>query len=656
MTSKPSIEKLLAEAEQEVGRYEWEGTFADYLEMVVENPRISRLSHKLVHDAVISEGVEASPSGDPVYTLFENEIFGLDHILERIVQYFASAANRLEVRKRILLMLGPPASGKSSLVDLIKRSLERYTRKEAGAVYAIKGCPMQEDPLHLIPEQLRPGLMEDHGVYIEGDLCPRCRYVLANRYHGKVSRMPVTRVTYSEHAAIGIGYYVATNPNPSDASLLVGSVDTSRLEGDRVEVAGKAFRLDGEFNVANRGLIEFVEIFKADRHLLTTLLGLAQEQLIKMERFGSVYADEVIIAHSNEGDYTEFTTEKHAEALSDRIIVVHIPYNLEVSSEVKIYKKMLQESGLQDVHLAPLTLPVMSIFTVLSRLEPPIKQGMSLLNKLRLYDGLTVRHFTADDVGEMKRHSPTEGMTGISPRYVMNRLSAVASLPEVHCISPLNAVDSLWRGLRENVSMGDADMVKFIGFIKDTVTEYNDRAVREVQRAFKEGFEQSAADLLSDYLANLATHLAGGEASERDMRDIEKNVGITDRVRSGFREEIHLYFTSLRERGFAFDYTTDPRIRSAIETHLFLGRREIQRTLSQPRFAKQRAEWRRERSAVVNRLISSYGYCWECANDLIDYVVLVVRGGVVFKTPRNEGVEWQWGLNPTPPPPPEEAG
>jgi serine protein kinase len=281
---------------------------------------------------------------------------------------------------------------------------------------------------------------------------------------------------------------------------------------------------------------------------------------------------------------------------------------------------------------------------------------MNLLNKLRLYDGQTVRHFTADDVEEMRRHSPTEGMTGISPRYVMNRLSAVASLPEVHCVSPLSALNSLWQGLRENVSMGDADLVKYIGFIKDTVAEYNDRAVREVQRAFKEGFEQSAADLLSDYLANLATHLNGGDANERDMRDIEKHVGITDRVRVGFREEIHQHFTSLRERGFPFDYTTEPRIRSAIETHLFPGRRVIQRTLSQPRFAKQRAEWRRERGAVVNRLISSYGYCWECANFLIDYVVLILRGGSVFKSPRNEGVEWQLDLNPAPPPPPEEAG
>ena len=307
----------------------------------------------------------------------------------------------------------------------------------------IEGCPMQEDPLHLIPHQLRPKLREEHGIYIEGDLCPRCRYVLRVTYKGKVSEMPVNRVLFSEQEAVGIGYYVATSPNPTDASLLAGSVDTSRLEGDRLEVAGKAFRLDGEFNVANRGLMELVEIFKADRHLLTTLLGLVQENLIKMERFGAVYADEVVIGHSNQGDYDLFRADEYSEALKDRIIETRIPYNLRVSQEVRIYEKMLRTSGLEGVHILPLTLPTMSVFAVLSRLAPTTGQGLSLLSKLRLYDGQTVPRHTLADVAEMKRQHPDEGMSGISPRHVMNRLSAVASAPDTTCVSPFAALDSL---------------------------------------------------------------------------------------------------------------------------------------------------------------------------------------------------------------------
>ena len=655
MTSRLSIQELLAESERVAGRFAWEGTFANYLRLVSDNPGVSRLSHKLVYDSILAAGVDEAPTGEPLYKLFGDEIFGLTEPLERIVQYFASAANRLEIRKRILLLLGPPASGKSTIVALLKRALEQYTRTEEGAVYSIKGCPMQEEPLHLIPEELRPRLLEEYGIYVEGDLCPRCRYVLRTKHQGRVAEMPVSRVVFSEQEAVGIGFYVATNPNPSDASLLVGSVDTSQLEGDRVEVAGRAFRMDGEFNVANRGLVEFGEMFKADKHLLTTLLGLAQEQLIKMERFGSVYADEVVLAHTNEGDFAAFMTDEQSEALKDRLIAIQIPYNVRVSDEVEIYQKMLAESRTQTAHLAPLTLPTVSAFAVLSRLEPPARQGMSLGDKLRLYDGQILPHTSSGDVAEMRRHHPDEGMRGVSPRYVMNRLSGVASDPEITCISPLRALDALWEGLRENVSLDLVNRAKHIGFVKETVEEYNNRAIRDVQRAFKEGFEETATELLKDYLSSVAAYCAGREVNERDMRDMEKQVGIAERDRSEFRHEVDRFFSNLKERGVSYDHTSEHRLKAAIEARLFPDRRIVERTLTRPRFARQRVEWRRERSAVYNRLVNDYGYCDGCGEDLIEYVVHILKNGAVLRTPKNEGVEWQWELNPAAPTTPEEA-
>ena len=653
MTSETTIDGLLAECEREVGRYTWEGTFADYLKMVTEDASRSRVSHKLVYDAVVAPGVEESATGEPVYKLFDGEILGVDTALNRIAQYLASSARRLEIRKRILLLLGPPASGKSSIIALIKQAMERHTRTDGGAVYAIKRCPMQEEPLHLIPHQLRQKLLDSYGVYVEGDLCPRCRYILRTKHNGKVSEMEVERVTFSEHEAVGIGYYVASNPNPTDASLLVGSVDATQLEGDRLEVAGKAFRLDGEFNVANRGIIELVEIFKADRHLLTTLLGLAQEQLIKMERFGSIYADEVIVGHSNEGDYEEFKADKQSEALKDRIIEIRIPYNLKVSDEVKIYEKMLRASRLEGSHLAPLTLETISSFAVLSRLVPPDRQVMSLLDKLQLYDGRMVRHFTSDDVAEMRRHHPEEGMEGLSPRYVMNRLSTVANAPDVQCISPLNALDSLWQGLSENVGLQEEDPAKHIGFIRDAVDEYGQRAIREVQRAFEERFEQTAAELLSEYLDNVETYCPDGadrNVNERSMREMEKHIRISDRDRATFRTEINLFFANLKNRDLEFDYTLEPRMKEAIEARLFPDRRKLERALSRPRLTRRQAEWARRRGAIFNRLVNSYGYCAHCADDTIEYVVFVLKGNPVLKSPKNEGIEWQWDLNTSPPP------
>ena len=649
-----SIQEILAASKREASFYNWKGTFADYLAMVVENPSIAKLAHARIRDAILAKEVDTSPIGEPIYRLFEDDIFGLDDAVQRIVEYFKTAAEGSETSKRILLLLGPPASGKSTIVALIKRALEDYTRTDEGAVYAIAGCPMQEEPLHLIPHSLRPVLKRQYGIEIEGEMNPRNRYLLKTKYSGKIADMPVERVVFSEHEAVGIGYYVATNPN-GDSSLLVGSIDTDRLEGDRREVAGQAFRMDGEFNVANRGMIEFVEMFKADKHLLTTLLGLAQEQIIKMEKFGSIYAEEVIIGHSNEGDFNTFALDEHSEALKDRIIAIQVPYNLRVSEEVKIYDKVMERGTTADICISPLSLRVASTFAVLSRLEQPVRQTTTLLDKMRLYDGRMIKSYTRQDVIEMKWHHPGEGMRGISPRYVMNRIAAVASIPDIRCVTPLAVLDSLWNGLSENVSLDQADRAAFISLVTDTVNEYNELAISEVQRAYPDSFDDTAAILLDSYLKSVRAYSSGeepnseGNASfdERDMQEIERPINIRDRDKKAFRQEIDRLASLLEKRNRRFEYTTEPRLRAAIESRLFSSTRELQRALTRPRFARQRAEWEQRRVSIVKRLIERYDYCAVCAEDLLEYVTQLLQNKTMFRTPKNEGVEWQWELYPT---------
>ena len=649
-----SIQEILAASKREASFYNWKGTFADYLAMVVENPSIAKLAHARIRDAILAKEVDTSPIGEPIYRLFEDDIFGLDDAVQRIVEYFKTAAEGSETSKRILLLLGPPASGKSTIVALIKRALEDYTRTDEGAVYAIAGCPMQEEPLHLIPHSLRPVLKRQYRIEIEGEMNPRNRYLLKTKYSGKIADMPVERVVFSEHEAVGIGYYVATNPN-GDSSLLVGSIDTDRLEGDRREVAGQAFRMDGEFNVANRGMIEFVEMFKADKHLLTTLLGLAQEQIIKMEKFGSIYAEEVIIGHSNEGDFNTFALDEHSEALKDRIIAIQVPYNLRVSEEVKIYDKVMERGTTADICISPLSLRVASTFAVLSRLEQPVRQTTTLLDKMRLYDGRMIKSYTRQDVIEMKWHHPGEGMRGISPRYVMNRIAAVASIPDIRCVTPLAVLDSLWNGLSENVSLDQADRAAFISLVTDTVNEYNELAISEVQRAYPDSFDDTAAILLDSYLKSVRAYSSGeepnseGNASfdERDMQEIERPINIRDRDKKAFRQEIDRLASLLEKRNRRFEYTTEPRLRAAIESRLFSSTRELQRALTRPRFARQRAEWEQRRVSIVKRLIERYDYCAVCAEDLLEYVTQLLQNKTMFRTPKNEGVEWQWELYPT---------
>ena len=648
---KLHTQNFLERAEREVGRFDWEGTFADYLDIVAERQDVARLSHKLVHDAILAQGVDEDPkTGSASYSLFADKVYGQDEAIESIVEYFASSARRLEIRKRILLLLGPPASGKSTIVALIKEALEQFTRTDEGAVYAIKGCPMQEDPLHLVPHNLRQQLQDDHDIYVEGDLCPRCRYVVRTQYRGKIAKVPVSRVVFSEQEAIGIGYYVATS-NPTDASLLVGSVDTSRLEGDRLEVAGKAFRLDGELNVANRGLMEFVEIFKSEPHLLITLLGLAQEQLIKMDRFGSVYADEVVVGHSNEGDFRTFMVDPSSEALRDRIMRIYVPYNLRVRDEIRIYTKLLASSGLDRIHVPPLTLPSVSTFAVLSRLDPPNKQGVPLLDKLRAYDGEKVEHYSQQDVVAEKRSKPNEGMSGISPRSVMNRLAARASTPGVVCLSPLNALDSIWQGRTESVSLTEEESAQYIEFVRQAVEDYEERAVQNVQKSYGERFEQTASELLSDYLgeldslASLGIRGRASRESERSMRETERHIGVSERDKETFRAEIYEFFQDLKSRGVPFDYASEPRIKASIEQRLFPDRKDLRNELDQPRSSSGLAEWRRRRGAIQGRLVSSYGYCDVCAHDLVEYVSFVLKGNDPFRISRND-IEWRWPLNP----------
>ena len=651
-----TVQDILDQSDQEAGRFAWEGTFSNYLRMVVENPSISRLSHATVYEAIMRYGSETRENGEVEYGLFKDKIYGLERALHNIVQYFSAAARRLESRRRILLLLGPPASGKSTIVALIKSALEEYTRTDEGAIYAIAGCPMQEEPLHLIPESLRSVMLEQYSVYIEGALCPRCRHLLRTEHGGRVSDMPVKRVIFSEHEAVGMGYYVATNPNP-DVSLLVGSVNTERLEGDRIEVAGRAFRLDGELNVANRGMVEFVEIFKADPHLLTTLLGLAQELVIKMDKFGSVYADEVIVGHSNEGDFDRFVADKGSEALKDRIIAAQIPYNLRVSDEVRIYEEMIQGSTLQKVHVAPLTLRIDGMFSVLSRHDPPSRQGMSVVDKLRLYDGEMVTPFSRADVIDMQQQNPNEGMSGISPRYVMNRLGEVASKPGISCITPLGALDSMWRGLDQNISLGEINVAKYVAIVSDTVREYGNLAIREVQRAYDPAFDDTASRLLDDYLEHIAAYLETGSSAidrdiERDMRELERSIDIAERSKDEFRREIHELVAKRHEEGSEFIYSTDPRLRVAIESRLFLPNSNLESELTEPRFSRQKVSWAQRLDAILKRLQERYGYCSVCSRDLLDYVAHLLNGNAVVRTPKNEDVEWLWPLDGTRPEPP----
>ena len=606
----------------------WEGTFAQYFEIACKRSEVARLSHERIYHMIVDGGVETTRIGEPRYKFFSQEIFGIEKPLQQIVDYFHSAAQRLEVRKRVLLLMGPVGGGKSTIVYLLKRGLEAYSRTPAGAVYVIKDCPMHEEPLHLIPLELRPDVEKEFGLYIEGDLCPHCRYMVDNQYQGRIEDVPVKRIAFSEKYRVGIGTFTPSDPKSQDISELVGGIDLSTIGEVGVESDPRAYRFDGELNIANRGIMEFVEMLKTDEKFLYVLLTLSQEQNIKTGRFSMIYADEVVVSHTNEHEYQSFVGNKKSEALQDRIILVKVPYNLRVSDEVKIYEKLLKQSALQNVHIAPYTLRVASIFATLTRLEPSKKAGMSLMKKLKLYDGEDMEDFKQKDVRELPEEAQREGMDGISPRYVINRLSNALVKQDVTCINPIDALRALKDGLDQHTSITREERERYLMFISEARKEYDEIAKKEVQRAFVYSYEEQARTLLNNYLDNVEAYCNKTklrdpitdeevEPDEHLMRSIEEQIGVSENAKRSFREEILIRISSLARKGQTFDYTSHERLKEAIEKKLFADLRDVVKITTSTRTPDK--EQLRKINEVVDRLMTEHGYCHVCANEILRY-------------------------------------
>jgi serine protein kinase len=607
----------------------WNGTFRDYLPLVLEHPTLAQLAHARIYDMVRSYGVEVDEQGNERYNFFTRELFGIDEALAKVVEYLKAAAMGSDVGKRILMLYGPPSSGKSQLVILLKRGLEEHTHTDEGAVYAIADCPQHENPLHLVPHALRQDFINDYGVYIEGELCPMCSLNLRDKYDNDIYRVPVTRMLFSEKERIGIGTFVPSDPKSQDISELVGSIDLATVGEYGSESDPRAYRFDGELNIANRGMIEFIEMLKADERFLYILLTLTQEKNIKTGRFSLIYADEFVIAHTNEAEFKEFLADKKSEALQDRMIMVQMPYNLKAAAEVKIYEKLLKRANIGSLHIAPHTLEVAATFAVLSRLEEPKMAGLTLVKKMRLYDGQEVEGFRQKDVKLIKAQTEREGMDGISPRFVINRISSSLIRPNTKCINPIDVLRALKDGFDTHGSFKREDRERFDNLIADARREYDAIAKNDVQKAFFVSFEHEALTLLDNYLDNVEAYLDDKkiidpiteeerEPDEKLMRSIEEKVKVPESGKNAFRNEIFRKVAMAQRRGEPFDYATHDKLKEAIERQLFEERRDtIKLTVST---RNPDPDQLRKINEVVDTLVRKETYCTECANELLKYV------------------------------------
>jgi serine protein kinase len=631
---KFNISERLEDLRREHEALRWEGSFRDYFELVAQNPRIAQLSHARINDMVHAAGVGRLNEGTQYevlsYNFFSGELFGIEEPIARIVEYFKSAAQRLEVRKRILLLMGPVGGGKSTIVNMLKRGLEEWTRNEGGAVYAIKDCPMHEEPLHLIPHQLRAEVEKLYGIYIEGDLCPQCRYALEKTYGGRHEDVKVHRVAFSEKERVGIGTFSPSDPKSQDITELTGSIDLSTIGEVGVESDPRAYRFDGELNIANRGLMEFVEMLKVDEKFLYSLLTLSQEQSIKTGRFAMIYADEVILSHSNENEYIAFAGNRKSEALQDRIILVRVPYNLRVSQEERIYDKLLHQSeALRNVHLAPNTLRVAAMFAVMTRLEEPKRQNVDIVKKMKLYDGEDVEGYKSKDVRELKEETIREGMDGISPRYIINRLSSALVRDGVTCINPIDALRAIKDGFEQHTGISSEQRERYLNHISQARKEYDELAKIEVQRAFVYSFEEMARTMCNNYLDNVEAFCNKErikdpiteeemDPDEQLMRSIEEQIGVSENAKNTFRQEILIRISSYARKGKPFEYNSHERLKEAIEKKIFADLKDVVKITTSAKTPDP--DQLRRINEVVDRLVKEHGYCPVCANELLTYV------------------------------------
>lgn len=475
---------------------------------------------------------------------------------------------------------------------------------------------------------------QDLGVVIEGDLCPHCRLMVKEQYGGRIEDVPVERVLLSEADRVGIGTFSPSDPKSQDIADLTGSIDFSTIGEYGSESDPRAYRFDGELNKANRGIMEFQEMLKLDEKFLWNLLSLSQEGNFKAGRFALISADELIVAHTNETEYRAFIANKKNEALQSRIIVMPIPYNLKVSEEVKIYEKLVRQADTQHVHIAPHALHAAAIFSVLSRLKESKRAGVDLVKKLRLYDGVEVDGFKPADVAELQREfEGVEGMSGVDPRYVINRIaSAIIQKGENSqkaCINALDVLRSLKDGLDQHPSITQQERERLLSFVAIARQEYDELAKREVQKAFVYSYEEAARSLLSNYLDNVEAYCNNHQMKdpitdelrdpdERLMRSIEEQIGVSDNAKKAFREEIMIRLSTYARRGIQFEYTSHERLREAIEKKLFADLKDVVKITTSTRTPD--GDQLRKINEVVARLMQEHGYCASCANELLRYV------------------------------------
>ena len=665
----------------------WSGNFEQYLDTVLERPEVARTAFQRLYDMVMSYGTTTYTEYKKEITHYhffddpidngKDAIFGLDVHLQKLVHVFKAGAQRYGPEKRVILLHGPVGSSKSTIARLLKKGLERYSRTPEGALYTfvwknlgdildmepIMPDPMHGEPLQLIPLERREAVLRminknrDRGrqIFIQGDLNPASRYVyraLMEHYRGDWDKMvqnhvEVRRLVLSERDRIGIGTYQPKDEKNQDSTELTGDINYRKIAVYGSDSDPRAFNFDGEFNVANRGIIEFIEVLKLDVAFLYYLLTASQEHKIKPKKFAQCDIDEVIIGHTNEPEFKKLQSNEFMEALRDRTIKIDVPYITKLKQEIRIYEKDFNAETVPHIHIAPHTLEMAAMWAVLTRLEEPKKANLTLMQKLKLYNGKTTQQFTEDNIKELRKEAKREGMEGISTRYIQDKISNALVIDKGGgCINPFIVLNELDSGLKTHSLINDDETRKhYREMLSEVKREYEDAVKHEVQRAISA--DETAIDkLCGNYIDNVKAYVqrekvrnpytgADEEPDERLMRAIEEKIDISESRKDDFRREIMNYIGALALEGKSFDFRTNERLHKALELKLFEDQKDTIKLTSLVSNVVDR-ETQAKIDVVKNRLIKNYGYCEICASDALAFVASIFARGDVARQDKDK--------------------
>jgi serine protein kinase len=610
------------------------GNLVDYMGLVEKDPSIVKSAHRRLYDAIIEHGVETMPDSNPrkgkvfdndqvkIYKYFEDHFFGVENVVEKLMSFLHSAAHRGEESRQVLLLMGPVGAGKSALTEHVKRALEGHK------YYHLKGDPHRGEPLQLIPRGLRETFEKELDVKIEGDISPVARHILLDQLAGKYEEFEVEETTFSQRGRRGVASVPPMDANSQDVSALIGSVDISKLD-KYAEDDPRALSLNGAFNVGNRGIVELVEVFKNEIEFLHTIITATQEKRIPSPgKSDMLHFDGVILAHCNEAEWNRFQSQHTNEAILDRVVKIDVPYCLELDQEIKIYEKMLNLSDFNS-HIAPHTLKVASMFSVMSRLKQSAK--CDLVTKMKIYNGEEVvekGRVKKIDIKDLKEEARREGMNGISTRFITKALDNALARSDKNMITPVSLIESLTSCVKEQISDEEFKQ-RCLELIQKVVREeYLKILDTEIAKAFISAYEEQAQSLFDTYLDNAEAYTTKQKMKdrvtkeerkpdERFMTSIEEQIGVTGSARDGFRSDVTAYMFAKMRRAEKVDFRSYEPLKEAIESYLINSVRDISRivTKSKTRDKDQQKKY----GEMVKVMIEQYGYNEDSAEEILTY-------------------------------------